>query len=151
MKVEFDINKIYEEVSVIIKAPLMNDEVKDIAEKVNSSTDEIVGKDGAKIFIIKLRDIIRFYSENQRVKIDTEEKTLDVKMKLYEIEEECINKSFVRVSKFAIVNVKKIKNIEVRNGGLIINLINGEIEPISRRYVKKVKNFIGMGGKNCVY
>lgn len=151
MKVEFDINRVYEEIKVVIKAPFMNEEVRDIADRINSSKNEIIGKDGDKIFIVKLSDIVRFYSENQKVKFDTIDKSLDVKMKLYEIEENVINTTFVRVSKFAIVNVKKIKNIEAKNGGLVINLINEKTEPISRRYVKKVKEFIGMGGNEHVY
>lgn len=147
MKVEFDINQVYEEIEIVIKAPLMSEEVRDIAERINSGVNEVIGKEGGKVFIIKLSDVVRFYSEDQKVKFDTLDKSLEIKMKLYEIEETVIDTAFVRVSKFAIVNVKKIKSIEAKNGGLVINLINEKTEPISRRYVKKVKEFIGMGGR----
>ena len=74
---------------------------------------------------------------------DTKDGNFEIKFKLYEIEERLSNLHFIRISKFAIVNIEQINNIELSFGGsLIINLVNGRKETISRRYTKKVKDFI---------
>ncbi|WP_297518930.1 LytTR family DNA-binding domain-containing protein [uncultured Clostridium sp.] len=151
MKIDLDINDNYEEVTVVIKAPSIDDVVMDIMEKLKSESKKeksIVGKKNQKVYILNPKDIIMFYSEEQKVLADTSEGSFEIKMKLYEIEELLAKTSFVRISKFTIVNVKRINNIELFfNGSLIINLSNGKQETISRRYVKQVKEFIGMEGK----
>ncbi|MGL5068761.1 MAG: LytTR family DNA-binding domain-containing protein [Sarcina sp.] len=151
MKIDLDINDNYEEITVVIKARSIDEVVIDIMEKLKSENKKeksIVAKKNQKVYILNPKDIIMFYSEEQKVLADTSEGNFEVKMKLYEIEELLARTSFVRVSKFTIVNVKKIKNIELFfNGSLIINLSNGKKETISRRYVKQVKEFIGMEGK----
>lgn len=151
MKIDLDINDDYQEVTVVIKAPSIDDVVMDIMEKLKSESKKeksIVGKKNQKVYILNPKDIIMFYSEEQKVLADTSEGSFEVKMKLYEIEELLAKTSFVRISKFTIVNVKRIKNIELFfNGSLIVNLSNGKKETISRRYVKQVKEFIGMEGK----
>jgi DNA-binding LytR/AlgR family response regulator len=151
LKIDLDINDNYEEVTVVIKAPSIDDVVMDIMEKLKSESKKeksIVGKKNQKVYILNPKDIIMFYSEEQKVLADTSEGSFEIKMKLYEIEELLAKTSFVRISKFTIVNVKRINNIELFfNGSLIINLSNGKQETISRRYVKQVKEFIGMEGK----
>ena len=148
MKIDIDINTIYEELKVILQSPKMTEEVNEIIKVLNEKkNDKIFGKINDKTYILECKDIVRFYSYSQKVKAETLDKTYEIKMKLYEIEEKLHNTSFVRISKFAIVNVDQINNLELLfNGNISINLKNGQKESISRRYTKKVKEFIGMGG-----
>lgn len=149
MKIELDIDKKYDETSVVIKSKKLTEEVLEVLEKLkNEKSQKFLGKKNDKIYFLNPSDIICFYSNEQKILADTDEGSFEVKMKLYEIEEKLENMSFVRCSKFAIVNIEKINNIELSFGGsLIINLVNGKRESISRRYVKKVKEYLGMEGK----
>lgn len=149
MKIDIDINKDYEETTIIIRAPEMNGEITELMQKLNSSKSKsIVGKNNQKIYVLNPQDILLFYSEDQKVMADTANGTYEVKEKLYELENELSELNFVRISKFAVVNISKIKNIEMFfNGSLVVNFINGRQEVISRRYVAKVKEYIGIGGK----
>lgn len=149
MKIELDIDKKYDETSVVIKSRNITEEVIEILEKLkNEKSQKLLGKKNDKIYFLNPNDIICFYSNEQKIFADTDEGNFEIKMKLYEIEEELKKMSFVRCSKFAIVNIEKINNIELSFGGsLIINLVNGRRETISRRYVKKVKEYLGMEGR----
>lgn len=148
MKIDIDINTVYEGLKVILQSPKMTEEVNEIIKALNEKkNDKIFGKINDKTYILECKDIVRLYSDSQKVKAETLDKTYEIKMKLYEIEEKLHNTSFVRISKFAIVNVDQINNLELLfNGNISINLKNGKKESISRRYAKKVKEFIGMGG-----
>lgn len=149
MKIDIDINKDYEETTIIIKAPELTSEIMELMQKLkNTKSKSIVGNDNQKMYILNPKDILLFYSEEQRVKADTINGCYEIKQKLYELEEELYEFGFIRISKFAIANVNKIKDIEMFfNGSLVVNFINGRQEVISRRFVSKVKEYIGVGGK----
>jgi len=149
MKVEVDINKKYKTINVVIQSPEHNREVTDIVTKLEHQKNHTIsGKCNDKIYILNPEDIYLFYSMRGKVLVDTKESSFEIKQKLYEVEENLMGKSFVRISKSAIVNIYKIKNIEISfNGSLVVKFDNGHDEIISRRHATKVKEFIGLGGK----
>lgn len=148
MKIDIDINKRYEEIQVILRSNEMNDETMEILEKLKTTKNKyILGKSDKKVYILDVKDIYFFYSENQKVFVETEDFRYEVDERLYEIEENFKNTSFIRVSKFSIVNLKKVKNIDMSfSGNLTINFINGKKESISRRYISKIKDYLKNGG-----
>lgn len=148
MKIDIDIDKRYEEIQVILRANEMNDETMEILEKLKTTKNKyILGKSDKKVYILDVKDIYFFYSENQKVFVETEDFRYEVDERLYEIEENFKNTSFIRVSKFSIVNLKKVENIDMSfSGNLTINFINGKKESISRRYISKIKDYLKNGG-----
>ena len=143
VKIDLDIDEKYNEVSVLIKAGKVDEQILELMKKLQEKTENFLGNRNERTYILKPKDIVCFYSENQKVMADTKEGSFEIKFKLYEIEERLNNLHFIRTSKFAIVNIEQINNIELSFGGsLIINLVNGRKETISRRYTKKVKDFI---------
>lgn len=148
MKIDIDIDKRYEEIQVILRSNEMNDETMEILEKLKTTKNKyILGKSDKKVYIVGIKDIYFFYSENQKVFVETEDFRYEVDERLYEIEENFKNTSFIRVSKFSIVNLKKVKNIDMSfSGNLTINFINGKKESISRRYISKIKDYLKNGG-----
>ncbi|WGX76775.1 LytTR family DNA-binding domain-containing protein [Paraclostridium bifermentans] len=148
MKIDIDIDKRYEEIQVILRSNEMNDETIEILEKLKTTKNKyILGKSDKKVYIVDIKDIYFFYSENQKVFVETKDFRYEVDERLYEIEENFKNTSFIRVSKFSIVNLKKVKNIDMSfSGNLTINFINGKKESISRRYISKIKDYLKNGG-----
>lgn len=148
MKIDIDIDKKYKEIQVILKSPDMDEETLEILEKLKTrKTKYILGKKDKKIYILDINEVYIFYSENQKVFVETNECKYEVEERLYEIEENLKSTSFVRVSKFAVVNMKKVRNIDMHfNGNLTMNLINNKKENISRRYISKIKEYLNNGG-----
>ncbi|AUN13334.1 response regulator [[Clostridium] sordellii] len=148
MKIDIDIDKKYKEIQVILKSPDMDEETLEILEKLKTrKTKYILGKKDKKIYILDINEVYIFYSENQKVFVETNECKYEVEERLYEIEENLKSTSFVRVSKFAVVNMKKVRNIDMHfNGNLTMNLINNKKENISRRYISKIKDYLNNGG-----
>lgn len=148
MKIDIDIDKKYKEIQVILKSPHMDEETLEILEKLKTrKTKYILGKKDKKIYILDINEVYIFYSENQKVFVETNECKYEVEERLYEIEENLKSTSFVRVSKFAVVNMKKVRNIDMHfNGNLTMNLINNKKENISRRYISKIKDYLNNGG-----
>jgi len=63
-----------------------------------------------------------------------------IRMKLYEIEEILINKNFIRVSKYCLINIGKIDYIRTAlNSKLDLQMKNGDHVEVNRSYLKEFK------------
>lgn len=151
MKIDIDINEDYESLNILIKAPKMDLEVTRVIDKLRQVSKKrlpVSGKIEDKIYVLNPSEIHLFYSSAGKVYAQTKDKEFEIKQTLYALEENFEGTSFIRISKSAIVNVNKIKNIEVSfNGSLLVIMLNGHQEVISRRFVSTFKKFINIGGQ----
>ncbi len=68
-----------------------------------------------------------------------------VKLKLYELEELLDDKYFIRVSKYALVNINKIDYIKpALNSKLILLMKNGDEVEVNRHYYKAFKEVLNI-------
>lgn len=146
MKVEVEIDETLKESKIVIFTNKITNEVQEIINKLKSNEDKVyTGTRDQKIYLLNPKEIFYFYAENQKVLVKTEDQILQVKLKLYEIEEQISGTNFIRISNSVIANIDKIKNFEITlNGTLCIKFINGDIEYSSRRYVSKIKKYLGL-------
>lgn len=146
MKVEIILKPDLKEPHIVIYTGEVTKEIQQIADRLLNSQNRILtGTKEQRIFILNPEEIYCFYSENQKVFAKTENGALCVKQKLYELEELFSGTSFVRISNSCIVNVDKIKNLEMSYTGAIdIIFKNGDKEFVSRRYVPKIKKYLGI-------
>ena len=145
MKIEIQIDSNIKEDKIVIYAKEITEEIQKIVKQLeNEHIDVITGIYDEKIYILKPSEINYFYSENQKILAKTD-KLVQVKLKLYEIEDMFKNKGFIRISNSVIANINKIENIEMSfNGVMCIRFKNGDKEYSSRRYVKKIKESLAL-------
>ena len=145
MKIEIQIDSAIKEDKIVIYAKEITEEIQKIVKQLeNEQIDVITGIYDEKIYILKPSEIHYFYSENQKI-LAKSDKSIQVKLKLYEIEEMFKNKGFIRISNSVIANINKIENIEMSfNGVMCIRFKNGDKEYSSRRYVKKIKESLAL-------
>ena len=75
----------------------------------------------------------------------TESGLYQIRLRLYELEERLDDSKFVRISNSEIVNLKKVKSLDLSFVGTIcMELSNGEVSYVSRRYVSKIKKKVGL-------
>ena len=146
MKVEIQIHSDYEETKVVIYAKELSEEVHKIQEKLTEWTPQVLsGFYGDRLEIIDPEEILRIYAQDGKVFLKTEEKEYQLRLKLYEIEERLDKKIFVRISRSEIINLKKAVDFDLSYIGTIsVKLTNGENSFVSRRYLKKVKQVLGI-------
>lgn len=76
--------------------------------------------------------------------VEEPEALYQVRLRLYELEERLDNR-FVRISNSEIVNLKKVKSLDLSFVGTIcMELSNGEVSYVSRRYVSRMKKILGL-------
>ena len=113
-------------------------------EKLVSDNTELIGYNGKTAVRINLCEVYCFVTERNKVYAVTEKEKLQMKLRLYQLEE-IADESFVKINQSCIANISKIKCFEYSPyGSLTVVLKNGTRDYISRRNIKKVKERFGI-------
>lgn len=139
------IEHIKETLSVIIQCDKIDDEVIGLKSHIESFENKLYAqKDGIKVLVI-LSEVLYFESVDNHTFLYTQEDVLEIKYRLYELEEILSNKDFVRISKSLIVNINKIHSLKPElNRTILATLCNGELLSISRKYVPFVRKLLSI-------
>lgn len=88
-------------------------------------------------------EILRIYAERQKVYAETADGVYQLRQRLYTLEEELDKGQFLRISNSEIVNSAAIRRLDISLTGTIgVELRGGIRTYASRRYVKKIKEFL---------
>lgn len=88
---------------------------------------------------LKLSEIVSFYVENDKTYAELMNKTYQIKMRLYQLEE-CLTDNFIKINKSRIVNKNFIQKFDLSwSGTILIIMKNNKQDYVSRRQVKHVK------------
>lgn len=148
MKLEIKIDTAIVEPETVITTSAMTDEVNRVVNYISNLENTsfmITGQKDGKIELLDQENIIRLYAENGKMFAKLDQATYQVRLRLYELEERLDNDKFVRISNSEIVNLKKVKGLDLSFAGTIcMELENGEVSYVSRRYVSKIKKKLGL-------
>lgn len=148
MKLNINIDAGVLEPEVTITTAHMTEEINRVVEFVNRLKDApavISGFREDKVELLDPATVIRIYAEGGKVVAQTEKGVYQIRMRLYEVEERLEHDKFVRISNSEIVNLRKVKSMDLSFSGTIcMELSNGEVSYVSRRYVSKMKKVLGL-------
>lgn len=147
MQVKAVINEKYEEIEIHVCNQDINRQVKELVEDISGFVNQglmVQAENGDKTMLSE-KDIIGFFSEEQKVYAKTPEAVYLVPKKLYELENELDANRFVRISKSEIINLKQIKRLDMSISGTIRVIMKDDSESYtSRRNVVKLKKALGL-------
>lgn len=146
MQIEIKIDESCKEPKVIILTDKVTDEINELFKKLSDTQlQTIAGFKQGSLEILQLDKIIRIFAANQKVYAQTEQSEYLLRLRLYELEERLDKNIFVRISNSEIINLKKIKNMDISFSGTICVKLCGNITTfVSRRYVSKIKKILGI-------
>lgn len=145
MKIEIQIDQNCTEPKVIIMTDKITDEINAVMKRLSTDTsDMIAGFLEDQVTILDPSDILRFYSESGKIFAQTANATYHIRLRLYELENR-FSKTFVRISNSEIINLKMVKEFDLSfTGTICVTLVNGLVTYVSRRYVSKIKQVLGI-------
>ena len=144
MKVDIRIDPVCGEPSVTITAPALTEEVRALAARLEGGA-VLIGWEGDRAVPLSEGDILRCYGEEKGVKVQTIGGAYDLRERLYELEGKLDRHTFVRISHSEIVNLGKVTALDLSLTGTIrMTLTGGTVCWVSRRYVKKIKEALGL-------
>mgnify|MGYP002675157290 CR=1 FL=1 len=146
MKIEIQIDEGCAETKIIVVTDKVTEEVNEIIKRLSSGQPQMLAgfKDGQAAMLAPSR-IERVYALEGKVYAETENGTYLLRLRLYEAEQRLAGCSFVRISNGEIINLKKVKGFDLSFAGTIcVSLSNGTVTYVSRRYVAKIKQLLGL-------
>ena len=100
---------------------------------------------GERALPVRQEEFLRFFADGKGVSAQTENQIYAVHLRLYELEERLDRHTFVRISQSEIVNLRKVTALDLALTGTIrMTLTGGTVCWVSRRYVKKIKEALGL-------
>ena len=146
MQVEIKIDSTVREPKVIVLTDRMTDEVNEIVRKISETEPAMLaGFREDTVTVLDPEEIYRIYAANGKVFAVTGKAEYTLRMRLYEVEERFRRSSFVRISNSEIINLKTVRSFDLSLAGTIcVSLKNGETAYVSRRYVSRIKEALGM-------
>lgn len=146
MQVEIRIDSTVREPKVIVLTDRMTDEVNEIVRKISETEPAMLaGFREDTVTLLDPGEIYRIYAANGKVFAVAGKAEYSLRMRLYEVEERFRGSSFVRISNSEIINLKAVRSFDLSLAGTIrVALKNGEAAYVSRRYVAKIKEALGM-------
>jgi DNA-binding LytR/AlgR family response regulator len=144
MEVEIKLDPNCKQPKVIIYTNEITQEINDLAKSLSGvEYSSLAGYKSGEILLIRPDDIIRIYSQGQKVLAQLEKDTVQLKYRLYELENRLAGTSFMRISNSEIVNFKKVVSLDMNMSGTIsLKYKSGEKSFVSRRYIEKIKRYL---------
>ena len=146
MQIEIKIDSKLTEPKVIIMTDQMTEEIKALAQRLSETELQMLaGVREDRVSVLDPKSILRIYAANGKVFAVTEEGEYLLRLRLYELEERLRRDSFVRISHSEILNLKKVRQFDLSlTGTICVSLSDGSVAYVSRRYVSKIKEMLGL-------
>ena len=146
MRVRLHIDERYEEPEIVICAAARTPDVLRLKETVEGAmAATVTGYSEGEAHALRCADVVRFYAEQDRVYAQCGNASFMLREKLYELEARLDPALFVRISRFEIVNLRRIVKLDTRLTGTIRVLLEGGAQAyVSRRNVTRIKRMLGI-------
>ncbi|GAB3046370.1 LytTR family DNA-binding domain-containing protein [Virgibacillus ainsalahensis] len=149
MKVNIDIDDSHEETQITIQAKEWSKELEEIVRTLKKGKQRrLFGVDEEQTILLDPKNIDFVYAENRKIFAAVKKRKIEIRMKLYEVEEILAPYNFMRFSKSVIGNLNQIERFELAfNGNLCVYFHSGNKEYITRKYVRPIKEQLMQGGQ----
>ena len=145
MKINLDIDGKYDDIEVIIRAPHLNNDIERIVAMMRMIDMQIAVRKDNETVLLDTDKILYVEAVDRKTFVYTNVDTYESELKLYELEQQLIERDFLRISKQSIVNLRKIKSLKTDvNRKIRITLQNGEQIVVSRMYSDELRRKLGL-------
>jgi DNA-binding LytR/AlgR family response regulator len=146
VKIEVKVDAACGETTLVIHTNKVTDEIQNLVRRLAQDAPQVlVGFRDEEAVILAQEDILRVFAEGGKVFAETADGRFSLRLRLYELEERLDGKRFVRISNSEIVNLHWIRGFDLSFAGTIcVRMKNGFVTYVSRRYVAKIKQVLGL-------
>ena len=146
MQIRIELDESVLETEFIIRTAQVTNEVNDLIKKVSEQSPQLLSgfRDG-NLEILQPIEIIRIYASEGKVYASTANGTYTLRRRLYELENRLDKNSLIRISNSEIINFKMVESFDLSFSGTIcVKLVDGTSTYVSRRYLSKIKQWLGI-------
>ena len=145
MKIEIDIDEKYPDTEVVIRANKLDSDVERLVAMMRMVNMQIGVRKNEETYLLDVEKILYIETVERKTFVYTSDETYESDLKLYEIEQELLERDFFRISKQSIVNIRMIKSLKFDiNRKIRITLRNDEQIVVSRMYSDELRRKLGL-------
>lgn len=146
MQIEIKMDENCKEPKIIVVTDKMTDEINFILKRLSDEHPRMIaGFNEDIVEVLEPSGIYRIFAASGKVFAQTNHGEYTLRLRLYEVEQRLESQSFVRISNSDIINLKKVRNFDLSFAGTIcVTLSNGTVTYVSRRFVAKIKQLLGI-------
>ena len=147
MKVKLAISPDIVEDLVTIEAQDMSEQVSHLMtyiQNLDKRTTNLTVKKGEQIYLVDYASIVRLYLEDKILQVQTQEDSFTSNLRLYQVKD-MLPVHFLQISQSEIINIRQLDHLKLTPNGLVkLVMKNGSITYSSRRYLKTIKERLGL-------
>ncbi len=146
MQVEIRVDKTCASPRVIILTDSVTEEIRQLARRLSGEGPAVLtGFREDTVHILDPERVLRVYAAAGKVFAVTDEGEYTLRSRLYELEERLDPGRFVRISHSELINLRKVESFDLSFSGTIcVKLCDGTASYVSRRYVPKIRDVLGI-------
>ncbi|NQG97128.1 LytTR family transcriptional regulator [Streptococcus suis] len=147
MKVKLAISPEIVEDLVTIEAQTMSEQVTHLVsyiQNLDKQTSRLTVKKGEQVYLMEHDEIVRLYLEDKVLQVETVETAYTSNLRLYQVKED-LPVNFLQISQSEIIHIKQLDHLKLTANGLVkLVMKNGSVTYSSRRYLKIIKERLGL-------
>ena len=129
---------------VVIRADRQSGTVDELIRAIERCMEEkyppVTGYDEDTMVLVEQKEIVRVFTENRRLVIQAGTGVYRSRQTLREVEELLNGDHFVRISRFEIINLRRIRGFDLSIAGTIrVSFDDGTETWVARRYVRTIQ------------
>ncbi|WP_394405296.1 LytTR family DNA-binding domain-containing protein [Streptococcus sp. 20-1249] len=146
MKVDLQIDENFTEDRVKIEARKLDEDVSKLVDYIKQLgvSSQLTVRRGEEIHLLAIADIYQLYIADKVLYVRTESEEFTSHLRLYQTME-ILPRDFLQISQSEIIHLAYLDHLSLTGNGLVkIVLKNGAVTYSSRRYLKQIKETLGL-------
>lgn len=155
MEFNFELDKNIHQPQVLIKAPSLTEDIRELMEYLESlgtnneeelekNKSVLTVREGEKIYVFKQEEIEFIEIQGEELCIHTNSGICTTRGRLYKMIERLSKEIFVQISKSCVINIYQLERLETYFSGTMMAVLkSGKKVPITRTYLNYVKKKLG--------
>lgn len=140
MKITLTQDPSFPETEVIIRCPQADEEILRLVAMLRIHQRKLVGTLDGERHLLDVRDVLYADTADKRTFLYTQEAVYTSALRLHELEDGLRDLDFLRASRAALINFRRVRAIRPELGGrLLVTMDNGEQVCVSRQYAGDIK------------
>lgn len=150
-RIRLEIDPSCQETEIVIRTCQETKETEEIVHAVErcigNEYPPVMAYKRDTLVLITPNDIFRVFTESRKLIVCTETGRYESRQSLKELEEQLDKGRFVRISRFEIINLRKVSGFDFSNTGTIrVIFTDGSETWVARRYVQAVQKTLKRSG-----
>ncbi|HFI0292884.1 TPA: LytTR family DNA-binding domain-containing protein [Streptococcus suis] len=113
-------------------------------QNLDKQRSSLTVKKGEQVYLVEHDEIVRLYLEDKVLQVETVENVYTSNLRLYQVKED-LPANFLQISQSEIIHIKQLDHLKLTANGLVkLVMKNGSVTYSSRRYLKVIKERLGL-------